>query len=270
MDLIMSNEYWLKQQIGQPLYPDIAFNKPENATQAGKLLIIGGNNHAIATPSKAYQYALNQGIGEVRVVMPSSTKKLFGGHAPSDIIFTKSSLSGSFSALALDDLKTHLQWANGTLIAGDLSHNSETAILLEKLITLPGLMTFTNDSVAYLASQPRAILNREDSIIVGALADMQKIAKNSGFKTPLTSSMPLANYVEALHDFTKVHKPLIVTLYLDFIIVAYQGQVVTTKLNEVSDEWRSQIANSVAIWVLQQPQNPLKSAVTAISSLNLD
>ncbi|MCU0667396.1 MAG: hypothetical protein MUF85_02150 [Patescibacteria group bacterium] len=261
----MSADYWQKQLQGKPLYPEIIWNKPENQAQAGKLLIIGGNSNAITTPSQTYQLALNQKVGQVKVVMPLSTKKYFGGQAPADILFAQSNPSGSFSQKAFDDIKLHISWADGTLLAGDFGHNSETAILLENIIKLPGLLVFNGDTIDYFSQHPTDILNRSNTILVGDFADIQKIIKNSGFYTPITSTMPLANLVECLHLFTNQYKPMLVTVYLDFIVLAMAGQVISTKLNNLPANWQNTVATNIATWVLQQPQNPLKTASAAIS-----
>ena len=36
-------DYWKKQEAGKLLFPDIEWNKPEQKSLAGKLLIIGGS-----------------------------------------------------------------------------------------------------------------------------------------------------------------------------------------------------------------------------------
>ena len=45
--------------------------------------------------------------------------------------YAPSTPSGSFSTQALGELQAMANWADGTLIAGDIGRNSETAILLE-------------------------------------------------------------------------------------------------------------------------------------------
>ena len=48
---------------------------------SGKLLIIGGNQHDINTPSSAYNYAGGWGW-RMPVIMPDATRKLFGKTPP--------------------------------------------------------------------------------------------------------------------------------------------------------------------------------------------
>ncbi len=71
----MDTAYWLKQQPDQPLFPDIAWQKPEQKALAGKLLILGGSAHGFAAVAQAYTDAGNAGVGQCRVVLPDALKK---------------------------------------------------------------------------------------------------------------------------------------------------------------------------------------------------
>src|ERR1700722_14895032 len=130
----MNRDYWHKQTAEQPLFPSLIWSRPESRAQSGKLLIIGGNLHGFALTAEAYNQAVKAGIGIVRVLMPDAIKNLLGKAAKTipGIEFAPSTPSGSFSQKALDDFLALSHWADGVLLAGELGHNSETAILLEK------------------------------------------------------------------------------------------------------------------------------------------
>src|SRR5438105_14108225 len=116
--------YWHKQASDKPLFPELLWSQPENRTQAGKLLIIGGNLHAIAAPAQAYAEALKAGIGSAKVVLPDVTKKTVGPLLE-NVEYAPSSRSGSFARNALASFVDLSQWADGVLITGDTGRNSE-------------------------------------------------------------------------------------------------------------------------------------------------
>jgi NAD(P)H-hydrate repair Nnr-like enzyme with NAD(P)H-hydrate dehydratase domain len=59
---------WQKQASSKPLFDDLLWSRPEQKALAGKLLIIGGNSHAIAAPGEAFMLASKAGAGDIRVV----------------------------------------------------------------------------------------------------------------------------------------------------------------------------------------------------------
>ena len=38
----MKHDYWLKQTSKQPAFPDVEWNRPQQASRAGRLAIVGG------------------------------------------------------------------------------------------------------------------------------------------------------------------------------------------------------------------------------------
>ena len=71
----MPEEYW-KRQGTKPLFEELEWNKPERRDQAGRLLIVGGNVHALGAPAKSYELALQTGIGAAKIALPDKTKNL--------------------------------------------------------------------------------------------------------------------------------------------------------------------------------------------------
>jgi len=49
----MENTNWSRQTPEQPFFKDLLWSKPENRRHAGKLLIVGGNVHAMTAPGMA-------------------------------------------------------------------------------------------------------------------------------------------------------------------------------------------------------------------------
>src|SRR5688572_9623158 len=92
----MDRDYWLKQQPDTPLFPNIEWQKPEQRSLAGKLLIIGGNAHGFAAVAQAYQDARAAGAGEVRVALPDALKKTIDPLAL-DCVYVPTNASGGIT-----------------------------------------------------------------------------------------------------------------------------------------------------------------------------
>jgi hypothetical protein len=260
-------DYWRKQDIKQPLFEDLIWSKPQHKSRAGKLLIVGGNSHSIAAPGEAFEVATKQGVGECKVIMPSATRKLLGPKPPPNIEFVASTPSGSMSINAENDLISYISWTDATLFAGDFSHSSETAILLEKLIKVPGLQIYVRDAADYFLQTPLPLLQREDTLLVLSMAELQKYAASAKFSHAFTFDMELLQLVEILHEFTLIYPCQIVTEHKGQIIVAYKGQIISTKLAAEPKSWRLKTATSTAVWWLQNPNKPLEAIATAITQL---
>lgn len=259
----MEHSYWHKQQSGKPLFPELEWSRPENKMQAGKLLIIGGNLHGFAAPAEAYAAAVKAGIGTARVLLPNALQKTVG-RVLENGEFAPSTPSGSFSQKALDELLLQGNWAAAALIAGDLGRNSETAILVEKFLAkYPQAVTLTKDAVDYVTSAPHTILNRENTLLVLSLSQLQRLGIAAKFTKPITFGMDLLHLVEWLHEFTGAHQPHIIVKHLNNLLVAVDGHVSSTSLNDDQQIWRVHAAATAAVWWLQNPSKAFEALTTA-------
>jgi ADP-dependent NAD(P)H-hydrate dehydratase / NAD(P)H-hydrate epimerase len=262
----MERDYWLRQTLKQPLFPELEWSRPENRQTAGKLLIVGGNLHGFVAPAEAYAAAVKAGIGTGRVLLPNAVQKIVGPILENGE-FAPSTPSGSFSQKALNDLLMHANWADGVLFAGDLGRNSETAILLEKFLSKhAGAVTLTKDAVDYVVSAPHIALNRPETLLVLSLSQLQRLAIAAKFDQPIKFSMDLLHLVEWLHDFTSRYAPYIVVKHLDNLFVATQGRVSSTKLAQDLPIWRVSMAAPASVWWLQNPSKPFEALTAAILS----
>lgn len=255
--------WWHKQNFDKPLFPDMLWSRPENKNFAGKLLIIGGNLHGFNASAEAYGEALKAGIGVARVTLPSALSKTVSKIFP-EAEFAPSTPSGSFAQQALGEIMTAAEWADGVLLAGDFGRNSETAILLEKFMKeYTGQLTFTKDAADYFAKSPQELLQRQNTTLVISLSQLQQIAMNARFTTPITFSMGLVQLVDTLHEFTSQHAVNIVTQHVDNFLVATNGQVSTTKLAS-QKVWRVHTAAHASTWWLQNPSKPFEALTTSL------
>jgi hypothetical protein len=259
----MEHTYWHKQAAGKPLYPDLLWSRPENRQHAGKLLIIGGNEHSLLAPAEAYQAAQTAGIGSTRVLLPDALKKQvarFQG-ATLEIELAPSTPSGSFSQKALDVVVDQAAWADGILLAGDFGRNSETAILLEKIVSKTLLpLVATQDAADYLMQTPDALLARKRIILVITIAQLQKLARNLKLPQAVTFDINLVQLVDFLHKLTEDFPPYIAMRHSGHSFVAVNGQVSTTPYTgELEDSWCVKTATFAAVWWLQNPTKPFEA-----------
>jgi NAD(P)H-hydrate repair Nnr-like enzyme with NAD(P)H-hydrate dehydratase domain len=260
----MDRTYWHKQTAGQPLFPDLLWSRPENKARAGKLLIVGGNVHGFAAAGEAYSHAVKAGIGTARVLLPDRLQKTVSKIFP-EAEFASSTPSGSFSRQALAELLELSAWADGILFAGDFGRNSETAILLESSIKkYSGQLTLAKDAVDYFTAAPQTLINRENTLLVLSFAQLQKLATSNRFAKAFTFEMGLLQLVENLHEFTTQHPAAIIVKHLDNLLVAYGGQVSSTKLAEDKDIWRVRTAAHAVTWWLQNPTKTFEALTVSL------
>lgn len=257
----MDHTYWYKQS-NTPLYPDIVWSRPESKATAGKLALIGGNGHGFSAPAQSYTHALKAGIGVVHVLMPEAVRKVVHMLLP-ESDFSPSTPSGSFARNALDSFLHTSTWSDGVLIAGDVGRNSETAMLLESFVTTyTGLLTITHDAVDYFREHPLLLVDREKTLIVATIAQLQKIFINTPTITPITFSMSVMQLVEALHEYTLQHPVTLMTKHNDLLFVAYAGNVSTTK--HTAEYWRTEMSTRASVYWLQNPTKPFEAITTSL------
>lgn len=260
----MRPEYWVTQTKDKPLFPDLEWSRPENRSAAGKLLIIGGNAHGFAAPAEAYAVAVKARVGTARVLLPDAVRKIVGRFLENGE-FAPSTPSGSFGQKALDEFLLQGSWADAVLFAGDLGRNSETAILLEKFLQKsPLAVTLTKDAVEYATSTPQTVLQRPKTLLVLSLSQLQRLGIAAKFTKPISFGMDLFHLSEWLHRFTLGHTPYIVVKHLDHLVVAVEGRVSSTRLDENKQVWRVETAAQATVWWLQNPQKPFESITTSI------
>lgn len=260
----MENTYWHRQTKDAPLFPDLLWSRPENRRHAGKLLIIGGNSFGFAVPGEAYTEAVKAGVGIARVLLPDAVKAV-AKHALETVEFAPSTPSGSFNRKALAEMLDHAHWADGTIMAGDLGRNSETAIVIESFLQkYSGPLTVTKDAVEYMYSPAKLALSRGNMTIVLTIAQLQKLARAAGHPKAVTFGMDFLQLIEWLHEFTNEYPINIVVKHLDTVFVASGGQVSTTKQEAGVKTWRVRHATHAAVWWLQHSARPFEAITTAI------
>lgn len=258
------HDYWKQQQPTKPLFPDIEWSKPEQKTSRGRLGIIGGNKLGFAGVAESYSTSLSTGAGEVRVLLPDCLRKSIPP-SMTDVIFAPCNPSGSLSRDALPDLTTLGVWASCLLLAGDAGRNSETAIAYSDLIrNYTGQLVITRDAVDLVKNDSEALVNRPNTVLIVSFAQLQKLFQAVYYPKMLTFSMQLLQLVEAIHKFTVTYPVTIAVLHRDTLIVAHDGEVVTTKWETPLAIWRGITAARAATYLMWTPSQPLQAIATSL------
>lgn len=262
----MTPEYWLKQA-DKPLFPELEWSRPETKSQAGKLLIIGGNKFGFAAPASAYGVAQKAGAGTIRVMLPASLQRAVGKLFP-EAEFAPSTISGSFATSALAELCGASMWADGVLFPGDISRNSETTVLLESYLgKYQHQVTLTKDVADLLCQQPTSILHRQETLLVLALGQLQKLGTEAHFPRAFTSQLGLVQLADNLHEFTKRFPLHIITRHQGQLIVAANGRISTTQIKHETPVWRLKTAATASVWWLQNPSKSFEAITTALYTI---
>lgn len=253
----MMQQYWHKQTIDKPLYPNLLWSRPENLNAAGKLLIIGGNFNGITNVLRAYDESKRAGIGSRRVILPDVTKKVIGTFSE-NIIFANSTHSGSFSKTALATLVESSEWADAVLLAGQFGKSSETSILIESFIIKNNKpLILATDSIEHVLHMP-LIVRETNLAVVSEFNLLQKLTNKYTPKHPITSNLALVNFLEILHLISKQSMLLFNTVFQDNLISAYNGEIVTSKFNNDTN-WHINFSSHIATWLAQQNNYPFEA-----------
>lgn len=263
--------YWQKQT--KPIFPDLTWNIPEQKT--GQVNIIGGNGQNFHSIIRLAEFlSQNFPLREVSIYLPDVLR----GQLPPlpNIIFTPSTSSGSFAKSS--DLRAGFKTGDFTLLAGDFSKNSATAIALSDAVTnhleatddpstLKPLL-LTRDSIDLLTESSEILLTHPRLFLVASMAQLQKVFRAIYYPRMIMLSQPLVPIVETLHKFTLSYPATVLTFHQDQIIVANSGNITTTPITNTPytplSLWSGQLAAKVAALNLYNPNQPLQATTAAI------
>lgn len=228
-------EYWQKQGI-KPLFAEIDTERPEQKRLAGKILIIGGNKGAFFAVADAMSEAEKMGVGEVRVVMPSSLRSRIPS-AP-ELYFADAEASGAFGKKALPVLFEQADWADEVILIGDMGKNAETTVALAEFMQKCEKPIFTTrDAVDAIIPDVMnwGALREVSTTLLLTMPQLQKMLRTLYYPKVVTLSMPTNQLIETLHKFTISYPNLaLATFHNEQMIVAAGGEVVTTSIRDTS------------------------------------
>lgn len=256
--------FWQKQTSAQPLFPNLAWNIPEQKT--GQVLVVGGNSQSFASTMRTAEFlAGNFPINHVNIVLPESLR----GKLPTmtNVNFTTATTTGAFAKSAL--LNDYFDKSSMTLITGDLSRNAETAIALTSAVkNTPGSLIITRDAVDLLAPAGEQLLLLPKLFLIASMAQLQKVFRSVYYPRMIMLSQPLVPTIETLHKFTLTYQTTILTFHQENIIVAHNGNISTTPILNTEYSpislWSGQLAAKVTAMNLFNPDHPFEATTSAI------
>ena len=254
------------EKIEKNPYKDLYWNVPEEQKK-GEIAVIGGNVGSFKTPVKTAEYLLKEfSVKTVRVVLPETLKSKLPPLP--DAVFLKDVAGGSIADE--EGLLKAIDAADFSIVVGDLSKNSVTSGVVGKAcLESKKPLILTRDAIDLVAGEKlEQILMRPDLILIGSLAQMQKILKNVYYPKILTLSQPLMQVVEVFHKFTLSYPVKIVTLHEGQIIIAFNGKVVAVPIIKtpysVLTIWNGDLSARVAIMNLYNSGKFIEATVAAI------
>lgn len=254
--------YWQKQ--AKPLFPDLAWNVPEQKTST--LTIVGGNLQSFSNVIRTAEYAGRTfPLKHIATILPDVLRKKL----PSleNVNFAPSTSSGSFAKSY--PIEEYCASGDMILLAGDLSHNAETAIAITDAIQKSEKpFIITRDTIDLIASASSQILSHQNMFIIGSMSQIQKIFRAVYYPRMVMLSQPLLPVIETLHKFTLSYPVTILTFHQENIIVASNGNITTTHIHDTDytpiSLWSGQLAIKVAALNLYNPNEPFKATTAAI------
>lgn len=259
--------YWRKQS--KPLFDDLIWNIPEQKT--GEITVIGGNSQNFSAIIRISEFLnSNFPIKNVNTLLPDSLRSQLPPLG--NILFAPTTDSGSFAKSR--ELNQYISTAEFTLLAGDLSKNSATAIALTDAIMqssnqeIVRPLLITRDSIDLLAPTAAQILNHPQLFIVGSMVQLQKIFRAVYYPKMIMLSQPLIPVIETLHKFTLTYPTTILTFHQDNILVATHGDVTSTHIVDTEYSpislWSGQLAARITALNLYNPHKTLEATTAAI------
>lgn len=260
---------WHKQSASEPLFDELLWSKPENKRAAGKLLIAGGNSHEFSDVSKAYSFANAEGAGTIRLALPKTLEKELGRRIP-ESTFLPVTKSGNIAKHSLGDLLENCGWADALLLPGELGRNSETAIVIEKLISQISIpKVLTKDAVDIIIKVPDLFRGNQSILLVITIAQLQELVRQLGYPSAVKYTTEISQLVSALEDISKRYKFNLLLNHHNMFISASDGEVSTTPSNlSKEDKWRVECASRASVWWMQNSNKPFEAITTSVLSVN--
>ncbi|MBQ6130226.1 hypothetical protein IJI72_00840 [Candidatus Saccharibacteria bacterium] len=265
--MIETPTYWTKHGEKLKLAEELLWNFPEQKT--GEVTILGGSTAGFSLEVKLAEYIAQKlpFFREIKNVFPESLKTKF----PSGLVgleFAPATEAGGFARST--ELYNSLLKADVAIFSGDFSRNSETAIaVVETLKRNDAVLTvLTRDTIDLVVAEMERILEREELVLVGSLAQLQKVLKATYYPRPLLLSQPLFPVVETLHKFTLSYRTLIVTFHEGQVLAAADGKVISVPIEETEYSpitlWGGEVAAKVGTFLKFNPKKRVEALVAGV------
>lgn len=247
------------RQSGEPLYPNLLWNRPVSARHAGRLLLVGGQGGNFSMPNNIYLTATASGVGQCQIVFPDSLQKTL---APTGIgIFTPSNPSGSFGKSAVEVITQAATDFDAIGIGGDLGNNSQTTVALESLLNqLERPVALYDDALELLRYQPDLIARRPKRLVIASMNELFKLAGRLGVALPTIKDGGVTARIEVVQALAAA-TTADYAIFGREIIVASGGQISLTDLGYTPEP--AVVYGLCMVFWLQNPKSPFQGLTTA-------
>ena len=213
-------------QGSEPVYPQILWNRPITRTTAGRLLLIGGHFGNFQAIQAVYSFANSAGIGQVTTVLPDALRPVLSGF--DDTFFVPASPSGSIGQGALSEILALSHNNDAFAIGANVSNNSETAIVLERLLTQsdkPALIY--DEALSRLAIFMPKLAQRPKTTIVVTMPELIKLGNNLSIPLNIQPERGLLGRVELARTIAASWSAALVVLGREILIISGNEASVT-------------------------------------------
>jgi NAD(P)H-hydrate repair Nnr-like enzyme with NAD(P)H-hydrate dehydratase domain len=209
-----------------PLYPKTLYNRPVSRHGAGRLLVVGGHASDFSMPTTIYQFAMAAGIGDCRVVLPDGLAKLLAG-APGTY-FVPQTASGSLGPGALGRILELAEESDAMALGASLSNNSETTILVEKIVsnTESPLIIF-DEALPLLKHLMPTLTKKPTTLLILTMAEVFKVCGSLGIPIRSTGDTGLIVKLRIVQSLLDEISCQLAVIGPDIITSSADGLIVT-------------------------------------------
>lgn len=216
----------IEKQVDKPLYEDILWSRPVRRT--GRILLVGGHRDGFAELQKVYQGFEDAQVAECRLALPDKLSKLVG--SLEGVSLLASTPSGSIARDALSELVYLANESDLVSLGPDLSNNSETTLVMQRLIAeTRASVVIPPQSAEQLLPEAGEWKDKENLL----LFLNQKLLYKLAAKLAVDATIPLNPTADSIAEITlavsKEFSPSVVVLFENSIIVAIDGKASITK-----------------------------------------
>jgi len=217
----------IEKQSDKPLYEDILWSRPVRRT--ARILLVGGHRDGFSKLQKVYTGFTDAQVAECHLAVPDKLSKLVG--SLEGVSLLASNPSGSIARDGLSELIRLADQSDLVSLGPDLSNNSETTLVMQRLITeTRASIVIPPQSAEQLLSEAGEWKTKENLLLFINHKQLYRLAT----KLVVDTTIPLNVTNEAISEIalavSKVYVPSLVILMTDSIIVAKSGKVSITKV----------------------------------------
>jgi len=249
-----------ERQSRELLYPKVLWNRPVARLGAGRLLLPGGHSGEFSLVTGVHQVAEASGAGDCVAALPDSLVKILGG-AP-NTTFVASSPSGSLGREGLARLIELSEDADVLLLGANLSNNSLTTILIERLMAESERPVIAfSDALVSLQYDLKGLAEREGNLLIVTMPEIFKLAAALGVAITIRRDGGILNKLEIIRDVAAASKCDYV-VYGSEIIVSAGGKLGISTVNYRLGQLPAIYYGTLSVFWAQNAKQPFEGLMT--------